>query len=255
LFSKIAFEIRPEDAAKGSIPGGTTVDSLDLPGSPVVGVAPPSDVVDTPNDGYLFTGWDQTVPGVYPDSDLVIYAVFKVDANNNGIPDDTETRITITFAVRGADADKGSIAAAETREFKGLESLPTTGMAAPKVEAKKAYRFVGWEQAVPGVYPQSDLTIYATFTADDSGNDDSGNNDSGNNDEGGNDDSDDSNNDDDGGGAGGNKGGNGGSPDTGDGFPIGLVAALAALSAAAIPAGAIGLRRMNRRGRRGSDAA
>jgi hypothetical protein len=238
----IAYGIRADDSAKGSL-ASKAQDSFGVTGHSTVNVKAP-DVIDTPNDGYVFTGWDQTFPEYYPAANMVIYAVFKVDANNNGIPDDIETKITITFAVSGADSAKGSIETSQTYEFKGLVALPTSGVIPPGVKANNGYVFRGWSTAVPAAYPNSDLIIYATFgVADDNNNDNNGGNNGGNN-------GNDNDNNDTGGGNDGNggNGGNdtGGSPGTGDEFPIGLLVVIAAFSAAAIPLCAAALRRSRR---------
>ena len=92
--------------------------------------------------GYIFAGWKPAVADTVTD-DVTYVAQWKDDRNGNGVPDDEETKYTVTYTdgVEGEDVFKDQV-------YEGLLS----GEATPKFDgrepARKGYIFAGWKPTV-----------------------------------------------------------------------------------------------------------
>ena len=111
-----------------------------LPGTPTPAW---EGVTDKPYwEGHVFIRWEPTVAPTVTD-DVTYVAQWKDDRNGNGVPDDEETKYTVTYTdgVEGEEVFKDQV-------YGGLLS----GEATPKFDgrepARKGYIFAGWKPAV-----------------------------------------------------------------------------------------------------------
>jgi hypothetical protein len=92
--------------------------------------------------GYIFAGWKPAVADTVT-GDVTYVAQWKDDRDSNGVPDDEETKYTVTYTdgVENEEIFKDQV-------YEGLLS----GEATPKFEGKeptrKGYVFAGWKPAV-----------------------------------------------------------------------------------------------------------
>ena len=100
----------------------------------------------TPEYGYQFAGWDETLPAVYPLDDLTI--------TGNWEEKDDEWSI-VTFV--NGDATKGTLTGELV--FRGIKGASTPAIVEPGKTPEYGYQFAGWDETVPAVYPPDDLTI------------------------------------------------------------------------------------------------
>ena len=111
-----------------------------LPGTPTPAW---EGVTDKPYwEGHVFIRWEPTVAPTVTD-DVTYVAQWKDDRDSNGVPDDEETKYTVTYTdgVEGEEVFKDQV-------YEGLLS----GEATPKFDgrepARKGYIFAGWKPAV-----------------------------------------------------------------------------------------------------------
>ncbi len=88
--------------------------------------------------GYNFIAWDQEIPSVMPDEDLVITALFD------------DALFTITYIIDEEET--------EVVSYKYQETI--SNFVPP---AKTGYTFSGWDQEVPAVMPAKNLTFKAIY--------------------------------------------------------------------------------------------
>ena len=91
--------------------------------------------------GYTFAGWNRTIPGTMPAGNMTITANW--DAN----------KYTITFNSNG-----GSTVSAITQDY-------GTAISAPAVPTRTGYTFTGWDATIPGTMPAGNMTITASWDA------------------------------------------------------------------------------------------
>ena len=102
--------------------------------------------------GYVFAGWNPAVAATVT-GNATYTATWKVDANNNGKPDDEELRYTVTYV----DGANGKAFASQV--YTGLLS----GTATPKFNGtplRSGYVFIGWSPVWSGT-----VTGNVTYTA------------------------------------------------------------------------------------------
>ena len=102
--------------------------------------------------GYVFAGWNPVVAATVT-GNATYTATWKVDANNNGKPDDEELRYTVTYV----DGANGKAFASQV--YTGLLS----GTATPKFNGtplRSGYVFIGWSPVWSGT-----VTGNVTYTA------------------------------------------------------------------------------------------
>ena len=102
--------------------------------------------------GYFFAGWNPAVTATVT-GNTTYTATWKVDSNNNGKPDDEETRYTVTYL----DGANGKAFASQV--YPGLLS----GTATPKFNGtpvRSGYVFIGWSPVWSGT-----VTGNVTYTA------------------------------------------------------------------------------------------
>ena len=111
-----------------------------LPGTPTPAW---EGVTDKPYwEGHVFIRWEPTVAPTVT-GDVTYVAQWKDDRDSNGVPDDEETKYTVTYTdgVEGEEVFKDQV-------YEGLLS----GEATPKFDgrepARKGYVFAGWKPAV-----------------------------------------------------------------------------------------------------------
>ena len=90
--------------------------------------------------GYVFLGWDKTIPETMPADDMTITARWQI------------LQFTITF-----DTDGGSSVADITQNY-------NTAITAPEAPTKEGYTFSGWDKVIPETMPAENVTIKATWT-------------------------------------------------------------------------------------------
>ena len=90
--------------------------------------------------GYVFLGWDKTIPETMPADDMTIAARWQI------------LQYTITF-----DTNGGSGVASITQNY-------NTAVTAPAAPTKEGYTFSGWDKAIPTVMPAENVSIKATWT-------------------------------------------------------------------------------------------
>ena len=126
--------------------------------------------------GYVFTGWTSTdvteTTGNFtmPEKNVTFTATWKVDANGDGEPDDTETKYSITYS------DGESKGAAQGMPAKAENILSgTTQTISTAVPTWTGYVFAGWTsnevQATSGsfIMPEANVTFTATWKEDANG--------------------------------------------------------------------------------------
>ena len=126
--------------------------------------------------GHVFTGWTsdevQATTGnfIMPEANVTFTATWKVDANGDGEPDDTETNYSITYSDGEAkEAAQGMPAKAENI----LSGTTQTISAA--VPTWTGYVFTGWtstdvtETTGSFTMPEKDVTFTATWKVDTNG--------------------------------------------------------------------------------------
>ena len=126
--------------------------------------------------GYVFTGWTSTdvteTTGNFtmPEKDVTFTATWKVDANGDGEPDDTEAKYSITYS------DGEAKGAAQGMPAKAENILSgTTQTISAAVPTWTGYVFAGWTsnevQATSGsfIMPEANVTFTATWKVDANG--------------------------------------------------------------------------------------
>ena len=111
---------------------------------------------DPTRKGYVFAGWNPTVAETVT-ANATYVATWKVDANNNGIPDDEEEKYTVIYT----DGVNG--AAFADQVYEGLLSGDVT----PRFNGtptRKGYTFNGWSPKVANNVTKS-VTYTATWKA------------------------------------------------------------------------------------------
>ena len=116
----------------------------------------------TANKGYCFDKWEPEIPA--KDSkvtaDATYKAIFAKDENGNGIPDEDETKYSITYVAEGAT----NVPSKEENILPGIEKEVSN-----KIPAKTGYTFTGWITKDVTVkdgkftMPEKDVTFTATF--------------------------------------------------------------------------------------------
>ena len=145
-WSKITFETR--DPGKGTLSGTQSFEGIKNT---------PSDTVSAPGTnpaaGYAFSTWDRAIPDSFPDSDITIYADWAKDPAQWS---------KIIFETR--DPDKGTLSGMQS--FEGIKNTPADTVTAPETNPAAGYAFSAWDRAIPGSFPDSDITIYADWEKD-----------------------------------------------------------------------------------------
>ena len=101
-----------------------------------------ADIADPTLDGYTFKGWDVKggeLPETYPDKDTTYTAIWA-------------KQVTVSFDTDGAaaiEAVKGDAGDA----FEAVIANPS----------KDGYYFIGWQPALPTVFPEADTTYTALY--------------------------------------------------------------------------------------------
>ena len=126
--------------------------------------------------GHVFAGWTsdevQATTGnfIMPEANVTFTATWKVDANGDGEPDDTETKYSITYS------DGESKGAAQGMPAKAENILSgTTQTISTAVPTWTGYVFAGWTsnevQATSGsfIMPEANVTFTATWKEDANG--------------------------------------------------------------------------------------
>ena len=126
--------------------------------------------------GYVFTGWTSTdvteTTGNFtmPEKDVTFTATWKVDANGDGEPDDTEAKYSITYS------DGEAKGAAQGMPAKAENILSgTTQTISVAVPTWTGHVFTGWtstdvtETAGNFTMPEKDVTFTATWKVDANG--------------------------------------------------------------------------------------
>ena len=126
--------------------------------------------------GYVFTGWTSTdvteTTGNFtmPEKDVTFTATWKVDANGDGEPDDTETKYSITYS------DGEAKGAAQGMPAKAENILSgTTQTISAAVPTWPGYVFTGWtstdvtETTGSFTMPEKNVTFTATWKVDANG--------------------------------------------------------------------------------------
>ena len=126
--------------------------------------------------GYVFTGWTSTdvteTTGNFtmPEKDVTFTATWKVDANGDGEPDDTEAKYSITYS------DGEAKGAAQGMPAKAENILSgTTQTISAAVPTWTGHVFTGWtstdvtETAGNFTMPEKDVTFTATWKVDANG--------------------------------------------------------------------------------------
>jgi hypothetical protein len=134
------------DITKGTVTGV----SLQFEG--VIG-QPATDIIEpakSPAPGYLFNGWDMSIPATYPTADTVIKANWTKDEDKWS---------TITFVT--GNLAQGSLTGALS--FSGIIGTPTTTITEPIKSPASGYTFDGWDIAIPTEFQATDLTITAKW--------------------------------------------------------------------------------------------
>ena len=128
-----------------------------LPGTPTPAW---EGVTDKPYwEGHVFIRWEPTVAPTVT-GDVTYVAQWKDDRNSNSVPDDEETKYTVTYTdgVEGEEVFKDQV-------YEGLLS----GEATPKFDgrepARKGYIFAGWKPAVADTVT-GDVTYVAQWKDD-----------------------------------------------------------------------------------------
>ena len=127
--------------------------------------------------GHVFTGWTsdevQATTGnfIMPEANVTFTAAWKVDANGDGEPDDTETKYSITYS------DGEAKGAAQGMPAKAENILSgTTQTISAAVPTWTGYVFTGWtstdvtETTGSFTMPEKDVTFTATWKVDANGN-------------------------------------------------------------------------------------
>ena len=126
--------------------------------------------------GYVFTGWTSTdvteTTGNFtmPEKDVTFTATWKVDANGDGEPDDTETKYSITYS----DGEAKGAAQGMPAKVENILS-GTTQTISTAVPTWTGYVFAGWTsnevQATSGsfIMPEANVTFTATWKEDANG--------------------------------------------------------------------------------------
>ena len=127
--------------------------------------------------GYVFTGWTSTdvteTTGNFtmPEKDVTFTATWKVDANGDGEPDDTETKYSITYS------DGEAKGAAQGMPAKAENILSgTTQTISAAVPTWPGYVFTGWtstdvtETTGSFTMPEKNVTFTAAWKVDANGN-------------------------------------------------------------------------------------
>ena len=139
-----------------------------LPGTKFTAPTP----VDTDSDNVVFTGWDPTLPekNIVPADSATYKAVYEDDENNNGTPDDQETKYSIHY-VSGTEDPVSGMPNNVTGILKSTEQIVST-----VVPVRSGYIFTGWTTkdvtVAEGrfIMPANDVTFTATWTLDEDGN-------------------------------------------------------------------------------------
>ena len=126
--------------------------------------------------GHVFAGWTsdevQATTGnfIMPEANVTFTATWKVDANGDGEPDDTETKYSITYS------DGEAKGAAQGMPAKAENILSgTTQTISAAVPTWTGYVFAGWTsnevQATSGsfIMPEANVTFTATWKEDANG--------------------------------------------------------------------------------------
>ena len=127
--------------------------------------------------GHVFAGWTsdevQATTGnfIMPEANVTFTATWKVDANGDGEPDDTETKYSITYS------DGEAKGAAQGMPAKAENILSgTTQTISAAVPTWTGYVFTGWtstdvtETTGSFTMPEKDVTFTATWKVDTNGN-------------------------------------------------------------------------------------
>ncbi len=148
--------------------------SKQVPGTEITVADAPASVT-----GYVFTGWEITEPAgtavsggkfTMPAANVTITGTWKVDANNNGIPDEDETKYTVTYVYAGAPESAPAVPAQVMDQLSGLE-VTVADAPAPV----SGYVFTGWEITEPAgtavsggkfTMPAANVTITGTWKVD-----------------------------------------------------------------------------------------
>ena len=88
--------------------GTSPYETLQKPGETLKAPKP----TDTDSDGVVFTGWnteDGNLPATVPDQATEYVAVYKLDTNNDGHPDEGETKYSISYKEGAHEAISGTM--------------------------------------------------------------------------------------------------------------------------------------------------
>ena len=127
--------------------------------------------------GYVFAGWTsnevQATSGsfIMPEANVTFTATWKVDANGDGEPDDTETKYSINYAAGTAGTNAQNMPQNEADILSG-----TTQAISDVKPTWTGYVFTGWtstdvtETTGSFTMPEKDVTFTATWKVDANGN-------------------------------------------------------------------------------------
>lgn len=138
-----------EDQVISGVESGTS--------TPTFPVSRPSSIV-IDGDTYIFSGWDNNAEVVL--EDMIINAIWKLDANGNGIADDDEAKFSVTYT-----DGVGSTAFGDYVISNLLINTATPLYRAPE---RAGYIFQGWSPAVADVITGN--AIYTAIWAEDKNN-------------------------------------------------------------------------------------
>ena len=167
----VTFQIAEEDSDKGTIEGEASLTNL-VPG---LEMSVPS-VTDTEGDDWAFDGWTPALTTdeegkkvLVPTADQTYTATWKEDKNHDNIPDEDETKYTITYET-GTDDEVANMPEPQTNVLKN-----TTQTVSTQVPTRSGYVFNGWTtddvEVKDGTFtmPEQDVTFTATWRVDSNG--------------------------------------------------------------------------------------
>lgn len=96
--------------------------------------------------GYIFTGWDQSIPSKMPGNNVIIKAQYDEVV--------TQTQYTLSFV----DYD-GTVL--KTIDY--YEGTDLSGVTPPNNPTREGYTFSGWDQSIPSTMPKNNLIITAVY--------------------------------------------------------------------------------------------
>lgn len=143
--------------------GGTVFENQVISGvesgtsTPTFPVSRPSSIV-IDGDTYVFSGWDNNAEVVL--EDMIINAIWKLDANGNGIADDDEAKFSVTYT--------DGVGGTAFGDYVISNLLINTATPLYRAPERAGYIFQGWSPAVADVITGN--AIYTAIWAEDKNN-------------------------------------------------------------------------------------